>query len=665
LQNDITNRVQAIITTDDNSSDHELTTASIPNTMLTYLQSLPNVRVMRGGLCHISAILSPTAALARNNEDEAQLAVQEFLSILQTLRHILNQLSPSASSTPNRIKPQNDIFFVHLYLSQISHFAKINQHYQQFFGRHLPPSRSCVGVGPQVLPGERRVMMDCVLQLGSGEYLRADEGGEASEGVSAFVLNALRNKHHALRKTLHVQSISNWAPVCIGPYSQANVLRSSLVFLAGMIGLIPQSMQLITPSASENGSGVKDWQVQLYQSWRNAASVLDGLEDGGSVLGGKLEDCLGGLVYFSLDALNAATKQQDATTDGLPWHALWNTAECICNNAIADNGGIIMGSVDGVAASTALDPTLYDEDGVLYGGYEDEETWREMTGASSSSVPDSQATSDVPLLMVCLSELPMNAQAEVELVCASRRAASCLRVRTGELTTQSNGNGGLQPSVPSDLSMLWDTGYDYPKPSNNNDGRELHSVQITSVSRSVGNGCASVSTVIAHLSASRKDEDTPSLANIDIVDILSKMIDASIRNATTESVAAPLCSIQNVLNVRLYYVAAVTSRNEHDPMIQVNATDDGAMLRTQLHSVLAVKCMNYFHSMAVNGRCDKIDPSSIPAHTVVPVLGMHLSSRLSSAKFDGNVTFLAMQVTLVDTIRMETEMWIRHGREKK
>lgn len=59
-----------------------------------------------------------------------------------------------------------------------------------------------------------------------------------------------------------------------------------------MIGLVPQSMTLIKPTALD----VTDWEVQLYQSWKNAAAVLDGLDDGG----GKLEDCLGGLVYFSV-----------------------------------------------------------------------------------------------------------------------------------------------------------------------------------------------------------------------------------------------------------------------------------------------------------------------------------------------------------------------------
>ena len=43
---------------------------------------------------------------------------------------------------------------------------------------------------------------------------------------------------------LHVQSISAWAPACIGPYAQA-ACGGRLLHLAGQIGLDPASMQLV------------------------------------------------------------------------------------------------------------------------------------------------------------------------------------------------------------------------------------------------------------------------------------------------------------------------------------------------------------------------------------------------------------------------------------
>ena len=50
----------------------------------------------------------------------------------------------------------------------------------------------------------------------------------------------------ATRRVLHVQSISAWAPSCIGPYSQAVAwLPLGLALFAGQIGLDPATMQLL------------------------------------------------------------------------------------------------------------------------------------------------------------------------------------------------------------------------------------------------------------------------------------------------------------------------------------------------------------------------------------------------------------------------------------
>lgn len=47
---------------------------------------------------------------------------------------------------------------------------------------------------------------------------------------------------------LHVQSVSAWAPACIGPYAQA-AAGGGLLHLAGQIGLYPASMQLVPGGA--------------------------------------------------------------------------------------------------------------------------------------------------------------------------------------------------------------------------------------------------------------------------------------------------------------------------------------------------------------------------------------------------------------------------------
>ena len=108
----------------------------------------------------------------------------------------------------------DDMLYVHLYIPDMSEFQAINAIYCQYFG-HSPASRSCVAI-----PGKELIVIG-VVERGSGEMKRTCV---------------------ARRDVLHVQSISSWAPTCIGPYAQANVSRSSLLWLAGQIGLVPETM---------------------------------------------------------------------------------------------------------------------------------------------------------------------------------------------------------------------------------------------------------------------------------------------------------------------------------------------------------------------------------------------------------------------------------------
>ncbi|CAN0336399.1 unnamed protein product, partial [Phaeothamnion confervicola] len=62
--------------------------------------------------------------------------------------------------------------------------------------------------------------------------------------------------------------MSDWAPLCIGPYCQANLLASaSLIFAAGQIALRPDTMSLVAGSVS----------AELPLCFRNAANVLAAL----------------------------------------------------------------------------------------------------------------------------------------------------------------------------------------------------------------------------------------------------------------------------------------------------------------------------------------------------------------------------------------------------
>ncbi|CBN78880.1 conserved unknown protein [Ectocarpus siliculosus] len=116
-----------------------------------------------------------------------------------------------------------DVCFVHLYLRDMRLFSAVNEEYCKWFEGENPPSRSCVSVP---LPLGCSVMLDLVALRGSGEAL-------AKEGAAC-----------AQRQVLHVRSISSWAPVCIGPYCQANTLGpgGGFALVAGQIGLQAASM---------------------------------------------------------------------------------------------------------------------------------------------------------------------------------------------------------------------------------------------------------------------------------------------------------------------------------------------------------------------------------------------------------------------------------------
>ncbi|XP_056698919.1 diphthine--ammonia ligase isoform X2 [Spinacia oleracea] len=109
-----------------------------------------------------------------------------------------------------------DVLYIHLYIADMNEFAVANETYVSFITqekcRFGVPSRSTVE-----LP---------LLQAGLGKAY-----------VEVLVS---RDK---TKKVLHVQSISRWAPSCIGPYSQAT-LHNGILHMAGQLGLDPPTMTL-------------------------------------------------------------------------------------------------------------------------------------------------------------------------------------------------------------------------------------------------------------------------------------------------------------------------------------------------------------------------------------------------------------------------------------
>lgn len=106
----------------------------------------------------------------------------------------------------------NNICMIHLYVRDLKDFVAINSVYKTYFGLN-PPSRVCVQVP---LPDNIALQLDCY-------------GNRCNED----------------RYTMHVQSISHWAPANIGPYSQAVKIKDT-IYVAGQIAMVPSTLQIIT-----------------------------------------------------------------------------------------------------------------------------------------------------------------------------------------------------------------------------------------------------------------------------------------------------------------------------------------------------------------------------------------------------------------------------------
>ena len=390
------------------------------------IRQLPHVSHLSGDLYHVSEIMCQAAVDSSSDEDEANLAVAEAVEVFDILQLVLSRLDCVST----------DVMLVHLYLSEMSHFSRINEHYQAFFGVTLPPSRSCVAVSS--LPGGRRVLLDCVVQKGSGGYMR----GNSTTG-SAATRAALATATSKLRDVLHVQSRSYWAPVCVGPYSQVNTTRSALHFVAGQIGLKPSTMTL------RDG-----WKKQLMQSWRNLAQILDALE------GGSLEHLVSCLLYIS----SSIDMDEAVHSIGL-----------ICRDRIQRNGGIVPLAIDqGAKADNDFD------------GYEDEETMLEMTGRSVTD-KEEEGKSMIGILVVSIPEMPVGALVEVEVMAATSSFAASVQMEDISLTKK------LSVTLPKPSCLGWHTGHSFPVPE-----LTASQVELQVSCRKLGVDCISCATVVAN-----------------------------------------------------------------------------------------------------------------------------------------------------------------------
>jgi diphthine-ammonia ligase len=210
----------------------------------------------------------------------AQRAAAEVRVVFAALRVLLASAGASLA----------DVAFVHLYLADMGTFGPVNAAYCEYFGDQ-PPSRSTVAIAmPPSSQPQPALLLDCVALARSGAALRAPDNGSSSSGGGHPSLPPPPPPH---RSTLHVQSLSHWAPLCIGPYCQANTLgggggggsggSGALVLAAGSIGMLPHTMALVAPSpalSAAAGPSLAPLLAQGHQALLNVARVLAAVDTG-------------------------------------------------------------------------------------------------------------------------------------------------------------------------------------------------------------------------------------------------------------------------------------------------------------------------------------------------------------------------------------------------
>ena len=178
-------------------------------------QLFPRLRV-RDGLGFLSSQPLPSSECGASAVDQFNLSLTAVCSLLSS-----HDLAVS------------DIASLFLTLPDISAFSPINAAYALHLPAQSPPSRACLQVPSSSL------LVDLVLVSSAASLMRS---------------------------SLHVQSISKWAPACIGPYSQC-VTTGPLLWLAGQIGLHPWTMEV---TRDDNGEG----EEEVAEVWRNCGAVL-------------------------------------------------------------------------------------------------------------------------------------------------------------------------------------------------------------------------------------------------------------------------------------------------------------------------------------------------------------------------------------------------------
>lgn len=290
---------------------------------------LPHVYESPSGLLHISGVTTTAQRLDVSENSALDEAARQAGVCLDTIRTALSMYGASLA----------DVAIVHVYVANMSHFSAINAAYGTAFGSGPPPpARCCVEAR---LPYPCAVMIDCIAHRGGG-----------------------------LRNTLQVRSLSPWAPVCVGPYSQTTTLiNGGLILLSGQIGLLPTTMMRAPGGA----------RAELAWCVRHASRLLAVLNSN------VVEGAVCCILYVAAGGEKSLQEE---------W---WRSAEEALTYELARNGGtpVVKKKVD----RNELDSS-------------DDES---ETDTAQPYIPP-------PILVVSVDALPRDCSCEVELLCMSSLA---------------------------------------------------------------------------------------------------------------------------------------------------------------------------------------------------------------------------------------------------
>lgn len=310
---------------------------------------------------------------------QPQSGVHQLRSCLQALEAVLQGDSCSLA----------DACFVHIFLADMGSFGEMNREYCLHFPDQHPPSRSCVEVE---LPSHMQVCLAAHVVPGSHSAALAGDT--------------------VCRTTLHVRSLSQWAPVCIGPYCQANV-TGGYIQVAGQIALVPSNMELLAGGLEAQtrlaACNVRRVLVTLRSDWPMCTSILVFVSSAAVEQAGQgCQEVMSAARGYLLDAMQKATTGQVTT-------ALEGETDA-CSSAPVSMAAASDAAVseDASAWRELAEEPVFDSDC---------SAWTLSRGAISAKDAVS-AVSSVPLSIVLVPSLPRGALIELEVCAASASAAA-------------------------------------------------------------------------------------------------------------------------------------------------------------------------------------------------------------------------------------------------